>query len=287
MQRTFNASFPQNYKHYWCILSEPVDKSVPISILGGSTPTLYVFHVLPAQGVGKYKIEETSLPKMAFDLSEWTVRRVTSDGKDIRKVDKRTRYFQMCPKTSAKDSSPRQFLAVSKEEADKWTRCLEQVIEETCSIKNKLNSRPSSTELLPNGVHETPPQSPRWSATLNEDDGDGKAHFDSVSPITIPPSTNTTPPPHQSPPSSPSQPRLSSLLLLSSSSSSSPSPSSSSFNERGGPIQPLKTARYHRDCVHSCLTTIMMVPSKWGHFITHSSSFPPWSAQANEKEAVE
>ncbi|TRY71714.1 hypothetical protein TCAL_16215, partial [Tigriopus californicus] len=201
----------KNYKHYWCILSEPVDTSLPSSILGGSTPTLYVFHVLSASGGSKYKIEEASLPKMAFDLSEWTVRRVTSDGKDIRKVDKRTRYFQMCPKTSAKDSSPRQFLAASKEEADKWTRCLERVIEETCSIKNNLNSRPSSTELLPtNGVHETPPRSPRWSTSLNGDDGEGKAHFDSVSSITIPPSPPTPPTPPPPPPPAP-QPRRSSV----------------------------------------------------------------------------
>ena len=104
---------------------------------------------------GGGKIERSAQAKMCFvlapptgvtpDPSEltWTMKKVTSDGKEVKKADKRTRFFSLTPSLST-SNTPRIFQAVSKNEAELWVQKIENL---TSGISSGVPLLPSISQL--------------------------------------------------------------------------------------------------------------------------------------------
>lgn len=98
---------------------------------------------------GGGKVERTAQSKMCFVLSPvtmtsdqpeltWAMKKVTSDGKEVKKADKRTRFFSLTPSLSTSNTT-RIFQAVSKYEAELWVQ----------KIESMTSGSSSSVPLLP------------------------------------------------------------------------------------------------------------------------------------------
>ena len=114
----------KSYKTYWCCLFREEENN--------NRTIFYIFPAACGQG------EKNLKPKQAWDLSVCTMKKVSADGKEFKRSDKRSKYFQLIPK-SDDPSSARQFQASSKEDAESWTSLLQ-----TMTMRSARRSRPHS-----------------------------------------------------------------------------------------------------------------------------------------------
>ena len=139
------------YKTYWCLLTDEANFYLFSSSLGHreydrpdakakQVWNLTAGAAATAAASSPSSVNSCSSPVQGNSSKQWTLKIVSADGKEVKKTDKRTRYFALTPpppptadvgESSShhhEEMTTKQFQASSKEEAALWTKPIREVL---------------------------------------------------------------------------------------------------------------------------------------------------------------